>query len=119
MAKRGRIDQTSGPVTDVTPDERAEFKRLRKSKKLRQDQLAAKIHVSPATISNIETGRSGQVRREPYLEALRYLRGSESEPASGERFKRVMEKFLKLDDANQIAVEAMINALLPSPRDSR
>lgn len=115
MAKRGRIDQTTGPVIDLTPEDRAEFRRLRKSKKLTQEQLADKIHVSTATISNIETGRSDQPRRAVYLEALRFLKDAKAEPVNenrSARFKRVMDKYMQLDEGSEKVVEATIDAML-------
>jgi transcriptional regulator with XRE-family HTH domain len=119
MAKRGRIDQTTGPVIDLTPEERSEFRRLRKAKGLGQEQLATKIGVSTGTISNIETGRSGQVRREPYLEAMRYLKSTKEVAAhedASTRLKRVNEKYLRLDGSGQAAVEALMDALLTAKR---
>ena len=114
MARRGRIDQTTGPVIDLTPDERVEFKRLRKAKGLSQQELADKIGVSNGTISNIETGGSSQPRRGPYFAALAYLKGKKEAPDqdAGERMKRVIEKYMKLDERGEKAVEALIDSLL-------
>jgi transcriptional regulator with XRE-family HTH domain len=121
MAKRGRINQTSGPVVDLTPEDRAEVRRLRKAMGLTQEQLGAKFGVSGGTISNMETGRSEQPRRETYLEVIAYLRGAKGKPpddASPKRFKRVMGKFLELDLRGQESVEALIDSQLLSLKKS-
>lgn len=122
MAKRGRIEQTTGPVVDVTPEERTEIRKLRLAKKLTQEQLAAKIGVSNGTISNLETGRSGQTRRVVYLEALAFLKASAKSATTaddgGARFKRVMDKYLELDLRGQEAVEALIDSQLLSLKKS-
>lgn len=120
MAKRGRIEQPDGPVVDVTPEEREEIKRLRKSKGLTQEQLAAKIGVSNGTISNLETGRHAQVHLSVLVEVRRYLGAKDTDELdSGDRHKKVMDGYLKLDGRGQAAVEALIDSLLSSRRDPR
>lgn len=124
MAKRGRLEQTSGPVIDLSTEERKAFHALRKSLKISQEQLAAEIGVSNGTISNIETGSSSQPRREPYMEALRYMRSLQKGapppgPDRAARFKRVMEKYMLLDERGEAAVEAVIDSQLTSVAKSR
>ncbi len=122
MARQGRLEQTTGPVIDLTPDERVEFYRLRKASGLTQQQLGAKIGVSAGTISNIETGRSGQPRRGPYLEALRYLKAPKTDadnPDRTARFKRVMHKYMMLDERGEATVEATIDSQLHSLKNTQ
>jgi transcriptional regulator with XRE-family HTH domain len=115
MAKRGRIQQPGGAVIDVTPEERRRFKELRLAKGFTQPQLAARIGVSDGTISNIETGRSGQVKRAAYLAAMALLQsGAEVEPARDERIKQILDKLMKLDERGLTTVEATIDAQLIS-----
>lgn len=113
MGKRGRLAQPTGSRGDVTDDERAEVRRLRTAAKLRQGDLAAKIGVSAATISNLETGRSKQPLRETYQAAMRALKGRDAEiPDTNERIKRINANLLKLDARGLASVEAVIDAQL-------
>jgi transcriptional regulator with XRE-family HTH domain len=116
MGKKGRIVQPGGPVMDVTPEERARFKDLRKSKGMTQPQLAARIGVSDATISNIETGRSRQVNRTAYLAAMMVLQSDGLTPHAmrDERIKRILDKLMKIDERGLTTVEATIDAQLIS-----
>ena len=121
MAKKGRLDQTGGPVIDITPEDRARFRKLRKAKGMTQPQLVTRIGVSDGTISNIETGRSGQVRRAPYLAAMAFLQGNvDVEGLSRDaRIKRMLDNVLKLDDRGLAAVEALIDSQLLSLNKSQ
>lgn len=120
MAKRGRIEQPSGPVIDVTPEKRARLKELRKLKGLTQDQLANKIGVSNGTISNLETGRHGQVHLSTYMEIVALLEGADND-GHDERdwFRRVADKLLLLDGRGRQSVEAQIDVQIDLAKKSR
>lgn len=103
----------------ITPsnEERREVHRLRKKREWTQEQLADKAGCSPGTISNIETGRHPQVAQVVFVEVMRVLKGVAADEADGtnERFKRVVDKFQKLERRDQVAVEGMIDTLLQTP----
>lgn len=61
-------------MISISPDERKRLRVAREELGLRQDVLAKRIGVSPATISNVESGRSRQVRRPVYAAIVRALK---------------------------------------------
>jgi len=115
-SRGGRIDQPHGEKISVSPEERATFKRMREANGWSQDELAAMVHVSNGTISNLETGRHGQVYKSTYAEILRVLKlGKKTNTEfADERFKRIVAKLVQLDERGQLAVEALADAMLTS-----
>lgn len=90
------------------------MKELREKKGLDQRELATRVGVTPATISNIETGRSKQVRKSVYAAVLRVLSRKDSAPAasgSDEVLKQLVEGMLELDDEKQRMVLGIVNSL--------
>ena len=76
MAKYGDLDGQARHIDKlVTVDgrERQEFRRLRDEAGMTQRDLAERIGVTPATISNVETGRHPQLRRSHYAKLRRAL----------------------------------------------
>lgn len=108
---KGRHKSQTGPKISVTPERRAEVKRLREALGWQQKDLAHRIGVNPATISNLETGRHPQIYQTVWFEVVRVLKISDTGEA-GDRFNRTIEKLAKLDERGQITVEALIDSLL-------
>ncbi len=115
---KGRIEQPTGGKVDVGPEERAEFKRLRKKAGLTQIQLAEKVHVSNGTISNLESGKHPQVYKSTYAELVLVLKMGKVDDDKGSRFRRLVQKYLRLDGRGEAAVEALIDSLLTSSTTS-
>ncbi len=90
----------------VTPEERAEIRRLRKDKDLSQEEVAEKIGASPATISNVETGRHPQMAAVLYARLMKLLKFGELDNEAEARFKKLVGYFPALDAAQQEALVA-------------
>lgn len=120
MAKtRGRISQPKGGKITVGPEERAHLKMLREAKGLKQGDLAKKIGVVQATISNLESGRHPQVARDKYAELIRVL-GADSESTSNEEsFRRLVTAGAGLDGDQLAVAVAMIEALAAASKKPR
>lgn len=104
-----------GAKMDVPKEERKRIRDRRKHLEWRQEDLAARIGVSPATISNLETGgRTGedQSYKAVYAEVVRLLEVGDLAGSSDKRFRRVVQKLLKLDERGWEAVEAMLDVQL-------
>ena len=67
-----------GPLLTLTDTQRAAIRTARG--KMEQKELAEKVGVTPATISNIESGRYGQVRKAVYARILKTLKLSAVAP---------------------------------------
>lgn len=112
MAKSERRDRlASGPKMDVPSEERTRLRDLREGRGWSQQQLADKIGVSNGTISNLETGGSGQVYKAVYAEVVRVLKaGDEATEADANRFMRAVKRLLELDERGWAIVEAVLDA---------
>lgn len=66
-----------GPMMTLSQEQRARLLAARKAKKWRQQDVAKRVNVSHATISNIEKGRHPQVRQKVYAELVRLFSGNE------------------------------------------
>lgn len=106
-----------GPLISVDSDERAGLKSLRVKRGMTQEALAEKVMCAPATISNLESGRSTQVRKKVYARIKRALRSAASETQSDETFRKIVDGAIDLDERDQLAVAALIDSL-KKPRQS-
>lgn len=89
--RTGRQKHPEGGVIDLTPEERARFKKRREDLKLTHRSLAKKIGASSGTISNIETGRYGQTSRVHYAAAYVVLFGGDVRAnVEGDVWKRLI-----------------------------
>lgn len=79
--ERQQFHPTGGVVT-IDGTERSRLKAGREAKELTQGQLAKRIGVTPATISNIETGRHPQVKKTVYAKLVRALFGKDDRQAT-------------------------------------
>src|SRR3990167_10473230 len=102
-------------VVSLTPAERQRLRARRQDKKLKQSDLATKIGVTPATISNIETGRHQQVKKSIYAKLVQALFGKAADASSVERnaeaFKTIVDGAVQLDEAGLRAVSALVASL--------
>lgn len=115
MAKaNGRQTKPTGEKITVSPAERAAMKKRRLEIEWKQGDLADRLNVSQATISNLESGRHPQLYKSVYAEAKRVLKigNAKDAPEDTERFNRVVDKFLQLSTQHQAAVEQLIDSLL-------
>lgn len=114
---KGRQVHPKGGVITVGPDERLEFRVQREKLKLRQEDLALKVGVSPATISNLETGRHPQIKKDVYAKIRRVLHlaaaGRDGED-SDEAFRAIVAGVIDLDEGGQRVVAALIESLKKS-----
>lgn len=114
MAKpRGRQAHPGGALQGVTPDERAAIKARRLELGWHQKDVARKAGTSTATISNLESGRSGQTRRSVYLKARLVLFGPEGSnvDAHSDTYKKILDGAMELDETKRQAVLALVEAL--------
>lgn len=119
MAKiSGRIGQPRGGKITVGPDERARLKQLRTSKGIDQGELAAKIGVSQATISNLESGRHPQMTKDKYAALVRVLGAQADAMTNEDAFRRIVQAATALEDEQLAVAVATIEALAALKKSS-
>lgn len=106
----------SGQLISVGPEERERLKARRIELEMHQDEIAARVGVAPATISNLETGRSKQVKKVVYAKIYRALYGAAPSVEAtaidkDEAYRRIVEGALELNEGEQAAVAALIEKL--------
>lgn len=102
-----------GPLISVESKERARLKELRLQKGWRQEDLALKASVTAATISNLESGRSNQLKRDVYARIVRALKADDSTPDPGadEFIKSVLDGLVGLSPAEKKVVNDLVISL--------
>lgn len=101
-----------GSLVTVSDDERKKCRALREKRGWRQEDIAERIGVTPATISNFESGRSRQIRKAVYAKLKRALRVVEDSPAQlDEDFVQLVDDLVELDPNDQSVVAALIDSL--------
>jgi len=111
---KGMQQHPEGGMISVTPEQREAIRKRREKLEWRQEDLAGRVPCSPATISNLESGRSRQVKRVVYANVIRALKiGEGTAPAaeSNESFNRIVEGASELDADDQTTIERMIDSL--------
>lgn len=119
MAKtKGPPTQVGAPreLISVGPEERARLKAQRIKLELRQEDLAMRVGVTPATISNLEGTRSKQIKKTVYAKIYRVLFGRRdaNETIAVDKdaaFREIVEGALDLDETKQRAVAELIKNL--------
>jgi transcriptional regulator with XRE-family HTH domain len=116
---KGRQVHPQGGVVTITDDERARLKAKRLEIGWRQEDLSTRAGVSPATVSNLESGRSDQIKRVVYSKIIRALKlGDLPAPSTDESFKRIVEGAVDLDEQASRLVAEMIDTLSKKPRST-
>ncbi len=101
-----------GALVTISDIERARCRDRRVFLGLRQEDLATRVGVTTATISNFESGRSRQIRKTVYAKIKRTLRVSDDTSApNDDEFARVVEDLIDLDARGMRAVVALIDSL--------
>jgi transcriptional regulator with XRE-family HTH domain len=103
-----------GGLMSVPRDERLRMRARREEMGLRQEDAAARINVVPATISNIESGRSVQVKKSVYAKYRRLLFRSPDEisnSSNDEVFAAIVDGAIGLRPAEEQAVRDYIETL--------
>lgn len=95
--RRGRQENPTGGKINLTIEERAAFKAQREKRGHTHRTLGAKAGVSGGTISNIETGASGQVNAAKYAAAYAVLFGNKPEPESQAVLKKIIQDLVNVD----------------------
>lgn len=110
-SKDRQVHPRGGKIS-VAPDERKRLKDAREAKGWNQRDLADRIGVAPATISNLETGRHPQVNITVYADLHRALFGSApAEARLDDVIKRIVDGATKLSAAEAKAVAELIETL--------
>lgn len=116
-AKAGQVHPKGGMIT-IDEDERARIKAAREEAGLTQSEIAVKVGVTAATISNLETGRHPQVRKTVYAKILRVLKlakaAPDASPANDETYKALVDEVIDLDGGEQALVIAYVKHLKKS-----
>lgn len=108
----GRQVHPTGGVFDLTDEERLKFKEKREELGISHRALAKKCGCSQATISNIETGRSGQVNQFIYMKAYVILFGTEpSSPAQWGAAKRIQNALAGTSPDNWDAIADLVESV--------
>ena len=114
-ATKGMQQHPEGGMISVTPEQREAIRNRREKLEWRQEDLAARVPCAPATISNLESGRSKQVKRVVYASVIRALKIGEGSATSNEgndeSFRRIVDGASELDADGLQVVEQMIEAL--------
>lgn len=111
--KGAQPNRVGGDLIALDKDERGRIRDRRKELGLTQPQLATAIDVAPATISNLESGRSRQVRRSVYADVVRHLFGKQDPAAhaSEDLYKQLVEGLAAMTDADRSIVAGLITSL--------
>ena len=110
---KGRQVHPEGKVVTITPERREAIKKRRLELGWTQGDLAKRAGVTPATISNIESGRTDQPRRVVYSAVMRALKlGDQTpQPATDEAYRRIVDGASDLDEGLLEAVADFIDKL--------
>lgn len=101
-----------GGKISVGLEERQRFKAQRESKGWDQKDLARRIGVTPATISNFENNRHPQVYKMLYAKLKRALFQESANGDDGnDTFSKIVDGVIDLPESQQDAVLALIEAL--------
>lgn len=116
MAKpRSPVRQPKGEKISVGPQERAWFKKQREIRGLNQGQLATKVRASQGTISNLESGKHTQIKKQTYALLVQMF----GRPAGIENSQQVVEDILNdlahVPESNLAAVLQLVRALKVTP----
>ena len=115
---KGRQEHPEGGVMSVGSLERQQIRERREKLGMRQEDLAAKVGVVAATISNLEGGRSKQVKRVVYAAVIRALKIAEGTATSSDsiedNYRRIVDGASHLNEAALAAVAALIETLRKS-----
>lgn len=122
MAKKpkgGQEEHPDGPLIDLSTEERKRLKGEREKLGLTQAQLGKKAGLTAGTISNVESGRSKQVRKVVYAKILRALKlkatnAPEVEVVSAEVFGSLVEDLAVLSPENTDVVVRLVASLRKS-----
>jgi transcriptional regulator with XRE-family HTH domain len=106
-----KVRAQQGPKITVGPEERAQIKALREAKGWIQKDLATRVGVTPATISNLETGRHPQVYLAVYQKIIAALRGDGAAQKAMDAYHRIVEGSAELTESEQLTVAAWIDTL--------
>lgn len=99
-----------GPLVSVSREKRRQWKLRREELKLTQRKLAALVGVTSGTISNLETGRHPQVRRNVYASLERKLSHVESVPeavSNDNVYRELVENTFDMSDEELAIVLAV------------
>lgn len=96
--RRGRQEKPKGGVVNLTSDERKAFRERREKLGYTHRSLGAKAGVSGGTISNIETGASGQVNAAKYAAAYAVLFGKQKAVDNLATYKKMVEDLADVTD---------------------
>lgn len=114
-APKGPQVHPDGPLISVDQKEREALKARRIKLELRQEDLAERAGCSPATISNLESGRSSQVRKKVYARIRRSLREPKvaisATDESDATFRKIVDDALDLTEKDLRVVAALIDSL--------
>jgi transcriptional regulator with XRE-family HTH domain len=115
-AKKGQsLLQPDGPLVSVSEEERKQLRARRLKLELRQEDVAERAGCSTGTISNLESGRSTQVRRKVYARIRRVLRGKAVTPVMDEAdeamFRELVDGMIDLEGRDLRTVAALVNSL--------
>jgi transcriptional regulator with XRE-family HTH domain len=105
-------NQKSDPLVSITDAQRQEIKNARLALGLEQKQLAAKARVSNGTMSNVEGGRSKQVRRSVLLRIFKALRLGEVPKSDAALVSEVVDLLSQLNAADLITVRDLAASLV-------
>lgn len=108
----GTTPSKSGKIS-VAPDERKLFKDRRIELGLTQRELAVKVHATSGTISNLESGRHPQIKRDTYLRLRRVLlrEQTEGDGALDEFIHGIVPDLETLDAQGRDLIKAMVDKL--------
>lgn len=102
-----------GDVITISNTRRLELKARREKLGLKQSELAVRARTTPATISNIETGRTSQPRKIVYARILRALRIKDEDDSEerAERYTRLVEAIIDAGEIGEVAAQSLLDSL--------
>jgi transcriptional regulator with XRE-family HTH domain len=112
MASRGRQPNPGGAKITVGSDERAAIKKERERRGWRQEDLAAKIGVSPGTISNVESGRHPQMNRVKYAKLRAVLfHGREDIDEDEDGMRSLIDDLASMSAAQRALIREVVRSM--------
>lgn len=109
---KGRQARPKGDKISVGPEERSRIREAREARGWNQEELASRVGVSAATISNLETGRHGQVYQSQYAKVRALLFKDGTAPTNaGEQIRAIVSEIGDLPETDLESVALFVRAL--------
>ncbi len=110
-ADHGDLPPPKEEVITPSNEERLEFRLRRKKLGLTQQDVATKLGLTAASISNVETGRSRQIEKTFYARLRRLLHMGVKAEGEDQTYRVLVDAAIDLDEREMQIATAMIETI--------